>query len=378
MEKAQVAKKILYFVSEDWAFCSHRLPLAVAAKAAGYDVVVVTRVQRHGKQIEAAGLRLISIDFSRRGLNPIHEIAVLLRLFQIYRSEAPHLVHHVALKPVLYGSIVAWLARVPVIVNAYTGLGFLFISSAWHARVLKRLAATVLGWLSNRSDTCAIFQNPDDMNLLMEMGVAKPGHTALIRGSGVDTYEFCPYPEPDGMPVVILASRMLWDKGVGEFVQASKQLKLEGIAARFALVGDTDPENPAAIMESQLNYWQQQGVIEWWGNQNDMAAVMKQAHVVCLPSYREGLPKVLLEAASCGKPIVTTDVPGCREIVHHGVNGFLVEKADMRGLAEALKLLISDSALRARMGSCGRAMVEAEFSLERIVQQTLAVYGQLH
>ena len=352
-----MGKKILYFVSEDWVFCSHRLPLAVAAKNAGYEVTVVTHVQNHGEQIRSAGLRLVPIDFSRRGVNPFHELMVLWRLFRIYRVEDPHLVHHVALKPVLYGSIVAWFTRVPVVVNAYTGLGFLFISSAWHVRILRRLVTTVLGWLSNRFDTYAVFQNPDDMRLLMDMGVAKPDHSVLIRGSGVDTKVFSPSPEPDGVPVVVLVSRMLWDKGVGEFVQAAKHLTSEGISARFVLVGDSDQDNPAAIPTVQLDSWRQSGLIEWWGHRTDIPAVMAQAHIVCLPSYREGLPKVLLEAASCGKPLVATDVPGCREIVHHGENGFLVKKADVESLAEALKCLIADRDLRESMGRRGRAIV---------------------
>lgn len=369
--------KLLYFVTEDWCFCSHRLPLAIAAQHAGYDVTVVTRVSKHGELIRSYGLKLIHIEFSRRSLNPFKELGVVLKLLSIYREQKPDIVHHVALKPVLYGAIAARLAKVPAVVNALAGLGFLFISTHWHARMLRSLVETAFCLLLNRPKSRVILQNPDDMTLLIGRGVVLAERALLIRGSGVDITQFHPVPEIDGLPLVVLASRMLWDKGVAEFVEAARILKAQGIAARFALVGEGDSDNPSSISGGQLSQWQDEGVIEWWGQRDDMPQVLAASHVVCLPSYREGLPKVLIEAAACGRPIVATDVPGCREIVQDGQNGFLVPVRDVSALVTAMRQLIENAPLRNFMGKRGREMVESEFTIEHVVCQTLALYTEL-
>ncbi|MHB8223806.1 MAG: glycosyltransferase family 4 protein, partial [Desulfurivibrionaceae bacterium] len=302
--------KLLFFVTEDWYFCSHRLPLAVAAKNAGYEVVIVTRVREHGEIIRAAGLRLIPLELSRRGMNPLKEIATLLELRRIYRQEQPDILHHVALKPVLYGSLAAWLVGCGHVVNAMAGMGFLFVSRRKKAKLLRPLVGWAFRLLLNRPGSSLIVQNPDDFRYFKQSGLIDPKKIAMIRGAGVDMQQFAPVGEARGKPVVMLASRLLWDKGVGEFVEAASLLRQQGVAARFVLVGEGDPENPANIPLSQIEAWRQSGDVELWGHRNNMAEVIGQAHVVCLPSYREGLPKVLLEAASCAKPIVTTDVPG--------------------------------------------------------------------
>jgi glycosyltransferase involved in cell wall biosynthesis len=369
--------KLLYFVTEDWVFCSHRLPLAVAAQQAGYEVIVVTRVNRHAEQIRSHGLTLIPIELSRRSRNPLKELGVIWTLLRIYREQQPDIVHHVAIKPVLYGTMAARLAGVPAVVNALTGLGFLFVSKQLQARVLRSLVEAAFRVLLNRAHSRVIFQNPDDMGLLIGRGVLAQDQAVLIRGSGVDTHLFADSPEPHGDLLVILASRMLWDKGVGEFVEAARLLKSQGIVARFVLVGDGDAENPASISPVQLARWDEEGVIEWWGQHEDMPQVLAQAHVVCLPSYREGLPKVLIEAAACGRAIVTTDVPGCREIVHEGKNGLLVPAKDAHSLAVALRRLLNDPEMRKNMGKCGRAMVEAELSIDHVIGQTLTLYKEL-
>ncbi|MGH6634869.1 MAG: glycosyltransferase family 4 protein [Gammaproteobacteria bacterium] len=369
--------KLLYFVTEDWYFCSHRLGLALAAQSAGFDVLVVTRVRKHGQMITSCGLRLIPIELARHGSNILSELPVLYRLFQIYRTEKPDIVHHVALKPVLYGSIVGKAAGMPALVNAVTGLGYLFASREWKARLLRGFIKPLLRRLIGNDKSVAILQNPDDVKRLFGAAGDNNSCVRIIRGSGVDLDEFTPAPEPTGTPLIVLAGRMLWDKGVQEFVTAAHVLQQQGITARFALVGASDAGSPSAVAERQLQTWQDDGVIEWWGCRDDMPKVFAQCHIVCLPSYREGVPKVLIEAAACARPIVTTDVPGCREIVRHEENGLLVPPKDAERLAEALRRLIEDPTLRRRFGQRGRLLAEREFGLRKVISETLGVYREL-
>lgn len=369
--------KLLYFITEDWYFCSHRLPLALAAQDAGYDVAVVTHVNKHGEAIHRAGIRLISFNLSRRGMNLVSEVAMLARLIALYQIEKPDLVHHVAMKPVLYGSLAARLSGVPRVVNAIAGLGYVFTSEQLTAQLLRPVISGAFRGLLNGLSSQLILQNQDDRAMFIRKRFINEERIRLIKGSGVDTAAFPRTPEPSGIPVVMLASRMLWDKGIREFVEAAGQLKDRGIDARFVLVGDTDPQNPSAISNEQLAFWHAAGVIEWWGQSEDMQAVLEQSHIVCLPSYREGLPKVLLEAASCGRPIVTTDTPGCREVVRNGENGLLVPVYSTKELANALQLLIEKPELRKKMGVRGREIVENEFALERVIEETLEVYKEL-
>jgi glycosyltransferase involved in cell wall biosynthesis len=231
--------------------------------------------------------------------------------------------------------------------------------------------------LLNAGRNLLILQNPDDEALLVNSGLVAAKRVRLIRGSGVDIQRFAPTLEAPTTPVVMLPSRMLWDKGVGEFVEAAHLLRARGCTARFVLVGNGDPDNPASISEDQLKAWHDSGVVESWGHCSDMPATLAQAHIVCLPSYREGLPKVLLEAAACGKPLIATDAPGCREIVRHGENGLLVPLRDAASLADAIERLLADANLRCTMGQKGRRMVELEFSEAKVAQQTLAVYREL-
>lgn len=364
--------KLLFLVIEDWYFVSHRLPLAVAARDAGFEVTVVTREREHGQVIRDAGLRLIPLELARRGGNPFIEIAKLTRL---YRSERPAIVHHVALKPVLYGALAAWLAGVRQVVNAVAGLGWLFISDGLVARVARRPVLGLLTRLLAAPGSRTIVQNPDDQALLVRAGVPKDC-LRLIRGAGVDTVAFSPAKEPPPPVTVVLAARMLWDKGVGEFVAAAKYLHDDGLSARFVLAGAPDPANPASVPEAKLRAWHGRDGIEWWGSREDMPAVLRQAHIACLPSYREGLPKSLLEAAACGLPIVTTDTQGCREVVTDGDNGFLVPVKDVPALAAALRRLILDARLRRLMGGRSNARALAEFSQEKVIEETLAVYRE--
>lgn len=371
--------RILYIVSEDWYFCSHRLPLAVAAMQRGHDVAVATRVHEHGATIMAAGLSLIPLKMVRRGKNPLKEISSIWELYQIIRAERPDIVHLVALKPIVYGGIAARLAGVPHVVASIAGLGHVFTSRQFKAKLLRPVLSTLLRSLLNRPNVQVILQNPDDCNLMVAAKIVNRERTVLIRGAGVDVAAFAPTPECPGSPVVLLASRMLWDKGVKEFVTAADILRRRGTVARFILVGDPDLENPAAsVPEEQLRAWQEAGVVECWGRRSDMPNVLALAHVVCLPSaYGEGVPKVLLEAAACGRPIVTTDSPGCREVVRHGDNGLLIPVRSTVELADALQLLIENPELRQKMGARGREIAVTEFALEKVVAETIALYEEL-
>jgi glycosyltransferase involved in cell wall biosynthesis len=369
--------KLLYFITEDWVFCSHRLPLALAAKDAGYDVAVVTNVNRHGEAIRQAGIRLIPFNLSRRSMNPLSESAVIARLTTLYRKEKPDIVHHVAIKPVLYGSLAARLSGVSHVVNALTGMGYVFTSDEPTARLLRPAISSSLKKLLNSSKSILILQNKDDRSMFIRKRFICEERIRLIRGSGVDTAVFFPTPEPADIPVVMLASRMLRDKGIIEFVEAVRQLKARGVNARFILVGDTDLHNPSAIQKKQLTAWQEEGIVEWWGQRNDMQTVLAQSHIICLPSYREGLPKVLLEAASCGRPIVTTNTNGCREIVRNGENGLLVPIRSTVELANAIQNLIENKELRQNMGERGRKIVVSEFAVEKVISETMAVYEEL-
>lgn len=368
--------KVLFVVTEDWYFVSHRLALALAAQRAGYEVAVATREGKYAAAICASGIRLIPFELARRAGSALAEI---ISLWRLYRRERPDLVHHVAMKPVLYGAFAARLAGVPAQLNAMTGLGWLFASSTGIAAgvmraAVVRLFAIVLG----RPRSLTVVQNPDDLAMLKHAGVPAR-RLRLIRGAGVDVETFHPTGSfPSGPVCIVLAARMLWDKGVGEFVQAAHLLHARGVRARFVLVGDPDPANPASVSESILRAWHGTCGMEWLGRREDMPAVLHQAQIACLPSYyREGLPKSLLEAAACGLPIVTTDTPGCREIVRNGENGLLVPVKNPTALADALERLVFDEGLRRRMGERSRQLAVEEFSQERVIQATLSVYQEL-
>lgn len=371
-------RRLLYLINDLPFFLSHRLPIACAALAAGYEVHVATPDHESKQRIIGAGFHFHPIPMTRKGARLQDEFATLRALWRIYRSVGPHLVHHVTIKPVLYGGLIARLTGVPAVVSAITGLGYVFVARGWKAS-LRRLAVKWAYRLAlDHPRSQVIFQNPDDRAALLAARVVRACATSLIRGSGVDPDQFCPHPEPDGVPVVILAARLIWPKGVQEFIDSARLLKRSGVAARFALVGVSDPENPEAVPTAQLERWHNEKIVEWWGSQDDMPRVFARCHVVCLPSsYGEGIPKVLIEAAACGKAIVTTDTPGCREIVHHEDNGLLVPVRNSDALASAVLRLLQDSELRRQLGVRGRERVIKEFSLDRVVSETLAVYERL-
>jgi len=367
--------RLVYVVTEDWYFWSHRLDLARAAREAGYEIIVATRVTDHGERIRDEGFQLEPLEMVRRSRNPFREVMAIAELVRLYRRVRPDVVHHVAMKPILYGSLAAWCTRVPAVINAFAGLGYAFMNE--RNGLVRWCVKTALRIVLRLGHSVVLVQNRDDQDRLVGEGVVPASRTRLIAGSGIDVALYSLQPQPSGISVVVLPARMLWDKGVGEFVEAARWLKQKGVHARFILVGRRDEHNPAAIPEIRLKEWVQEGVVEWWGHREDMLAVYAAAMLVVLPSYREGLPKVLLEAAACGKAIVATDVPGCREIVRDRFNGLLVASKDSAALAAAIEELLSNQALREVMGQRSRTRVLAEWSSPRITEQVLGLYRDM-
>lgn len=373
-ETDSVHKKLLFFVTEDWYFVSHRLPLAIAAKNAGYNVGVVTHVRQCGQIIRDAGLTIIHFEISRSGMNPLRELLSLARLMVIFFRERPHVAHNVAMKPVLYGGIAARLVGVPQVVNAIAGMGWLFTSNAGLARWLNPLVRRWLRWALGKTGI-ALVQNADDAQLLLRLRVPA-SRIRVIAGSGVDLEKFHVMPESVTTPVVLFPSRLLWDKGIAEFVAAARTIKQRGVCARFVVAGAPDRSNPSSVSYGDIASWVNAETVEYIGWVVDMPKCLAESHIVCLPSYREGLPKSLIEAAAAGRPIITTDTPGCREVVRHGDNGLLVPCRNVEKLVDALMQLIGDPVMRQTMGARGRARAEQEFGLKTIVDQTLALYAE--
>jgi glycosyltransferase involved in cell wall biosynthesis len=370
-------KKILYFIADDDFFCGHLFDLALVAQKEGAEVGIVTRVSRHGEAIQKAGFTLIPLQTLHRSkINFLNEGRIFKQLLSVFSKEKPTVVHNIGMKPILYGSLIASLAGVPKIVNSFTGLGFLFTHETSKTRLKREIFTRSFKYLAHKKNIISIVHNMDDFELFQTLKLTPPSRLVLIRGCGVDPQVFKDTPEPDlhsGIRVAFVA-RMLKDKGVLELIEAIRTLQKKGVKAHFLFYGTIDPQNPSSLSQEDLEGWHREGLIDWQGHCGTMASAYQKAHLVVLPSYREGLPKSLLEAASCGRPIVATDVPGCREIVNHGVNGLLVPAKDSRALAEALEKLITDGDLRKSMGKAGRKMVEEHFSVERVNAETLRWY----
>ena len=372
------SRRLLFVVNDTAFFLSHRLPVAVAARKAGFAVDLAALNSGGLDTVAAHGITYHPLAVDRTGVNPLRDVRLLYQLIRLIRAVRPTIVHTVTIKPVLYGGIAARLLKVPSLVSAVSGLGLVFVggdrkasSVRWAVRPLYRLA---LG----HKNSCVIFQNPDDCRHMVDAGLVSSARTLLIRGSGVDLSAFEPSAAPPGPPIVIMPARLLWPKGVGEFVEAARLLQQDGVAIRMALVGEPQQQHRASVTRSMIETWVDQGLIEWWGYRSDMAQVYARSHIVCLPSYYgEGVPRVLIEAAACGRPIVTTDTPGCREVVEHGQHGLLVPPRAPAALADALRTLARDPELRLEMGRRGRERAVAEFSLDRVVAATLAVYERL-
>lgn len=370
-------KRLLFVVNAPAFFISHRLPVAEGARQAGFEVHVATGPGNACQQIVDAGFKHHLLPLSRSGKNPWAELICFVALCWLMRKVKPELVHLVTIKPVLYGGIAARLTGVSCVVAAVSGLGSVFISQGPKARVLRGVIKPLYRLAFGHRNLKVIFQNPDDRDALVKLNALSIGQSELIRGSGARLADYPFVPEPSGSPVVAMAARLLRDKGVTEFVAVARLLKQRGVDARFWLIGDPDPGNPATVTEAEMCAWQKEGVVELLGYRRDIAQLFALSNMVVLPSYREGLPKVLVEAAACGRAVVTTDVPGCRDAIEEGETGLLVPVRNVDALADAVERLIADSSLRQRLGQAGRQLAEREFAIERIVAAHLAIYAQL-
>jgi glycosyltransferase involved in cell wall biosynthesis len=375
--------KLVFLVTEDWYFWSHRLALARGARDAGWEVVVATRVRAHGEAIRDAGFRLRPIDWRRRGDGFFGALRAILEIARLYRAERPDLVHHVALKPVVFGGLARRLAFPrpryrPRRVDAVMGLGSGFSRKGLGAGLRRPLLRLALGRLGGERGGRIIVQNADDAAALAGFGVAA-ARIALIRGSGVDIARFRPLREPEGESVTVaLVARMLRDKGVLDAVAAVRRLRERGLPVSLLLAGPPDPDNEGSLDAAALEALAREPGIEWLGQVDDVRQVWRRAAIAVLPTtYGEGLPKALIEAAACARPVVATDVAGCREIVVPGETGMLVPPHDVEALAAALAGLARDRAGRRRMGAAGRALVERSFAEGIVVRQTLALYEAL-
>jgi glycosyltransferase involved in cell wall biosynthesis len=369
---------LLFLVTEDWYFVSHRLELARAAVAAGYRVVVATRVSRQGAAIRDAGCELRPLGWRRAGNSPWSHLAALRELVHLYRDLRPDLVHHVALKPVIFGAWAAWRAGVAWRVDALAGLGFVFSSTTPRARLLRPLVRLLLRRALAGDGERTIVQNRGDWEVLVEGGIVPPQRVRLIRGAGVALSDYPPGPQRADPPMVVLVARLLWEKGIGEFVAAADELRAAGVLARFVLVGDPDPDNPSSIPDDQIQRWRDSGVVECWGHRPDVPGILAAASIFCLPTrYGEGIPRSLLEAGAAGLALVATDSPGCREVIQDGVNGLLVPPGDGPALVAALRRLLDAPAERSRFGAAARETIAREFTLDRVISETLAVYREL-
>jgi glycosyltransferase involved in cell wall biosynthesis len=371
--------RLLFLVTEDWFFWGHRLALARAARDAGYEVVVATRVATLGEQISAERFRLVPLSWKRGSLNPFRLLSDTLPLIRLYRQLRPHIVHHVALKPIVLGTIAAFFTRETAVLNALTGRGYTFTARTARARLLASTLSILLRVLMRRPNTRILLENEDDRRFVADtFGVALE-QTAVNPGSGVDVRHFSALPVPDEAPVTIgCAARMLGIKGIGDLVAASRALRARNVSHRLILAGGIDAENPDAITEQALQSWVRDDRIEWLGQIADVRALWRQCHVAALASLGgEGVPLSLVEAAACGRPLVATDVPGSRDIARAGVNALLVPPASPERLADALERLIRDRDLRHRFGAESRRIAETAFSLDQVLAATLALYARL-
>jgi len=368
---------LLFVVNVDWFFLSHRLPIALEAMRQGYQVHIATGLTDKQGELQRNGLVVhpLALDRSSAGLG--NAWRTMVQLWRIFRAVRPDLVHLVTIKPVLLGGLVARLAGVPAVVAAVSGLGFVFVAKGVKASARRWLVGGLYRLALGHHNLKVIFQNPDDRASLARLAHLPGRKVAMIRGSGVDLTQYGVMPTPPGMPVVVLAARLLADKGVLEFVQAARLLRQRGCNARFVLVGTVDTANPTSFTDADVTAWVHDGVVEWWGHRADMPQVLAATQLVVLPSYREGLPKILIEAAACGRAVVTTDVPGCRDAIDPGITGVLVPVRDAAALANAMETLI-DNPLRCQaMGDAGRALAEKAFDVRQVVAAHLQIYQEL-
>jgi glycosyltransferase involved in cell wall biosynthesis len=369
------AKRLLMVVNHGAFFLSHRLPIALGARADGYDVHVAAPRDAASQHIEAAGLSFHDVSFTRSSMSTSAELKTIRSLVRLYRQLRPDVVHHVSPMPILYGGLAARIVGVPAVVHAISGMGYVFTVPKLRTRAMRWSVLAGYQIVSAHPNSALLFQNADDRDTI---GRTAARVVKVMRGgSGVDLEHFRTVPLPnDERPIVVLPARMAVDKGIDEFVSAARTLLQRGVNARFVLVGAGDRSNPEVVTDERLRAWVDEGVIEWWGHRTDMPEVLAKSTIVCLPSYREGKPKALMEACAVGRPIVTTDVPGNRDVVGDGTHGVIVPPRDARALAVALEALLADRLRLERMGR-EASMRAKDFDVRDVVKQTLEIYRTL-
>jgi glycosyltransferase involved in cell wall biosynthesis len=378
MQPIDAVPRVLFVDNQVSDFLQYRMALAHTLRGAGFDVHVAVPREPGLEDISRQGVTVHIFFLRRKSTRLLDELRCCMSLLRLYRRLQPTLVHHICLKPTLYGGIAARITGVPAVVNLLTGLGHLFTTHTAKNRLLWWIVTRGFKFSFRHPNHRVILQNPYDRDCLLGSGILPGDPTVLIKGSGVDLSLFTPEPEPDGPPVVLMASRLLWEKGVGEFVAAARALRDRGVRARFLLLGEPDHGHPSAIPVSTLKRWHHAGDVEWLGWRYDMPALLAQSHIVCLPSfYAEGIPRILVEAAASGRPTITADSPGCRDVVRHGQNGLLVPVRDSEALITALVHLLENAPVRTAMGSRGREIAAIEFSLEQVIDANLSVYRSL-
>lgn len=371
--------KVLFFANTDWYLYNFRLPLAKFLRQQGFDVVMLSPVGSYGPALESEGFRWIGLDMNRRSLNPARELALIKRISSVYAAEKPDIVHHFTIKCVVYGSLIARWNGIRNRVNAVTGMGYVFSDDGYKARLLRPVVRNLIKAALGGEGSRLILQNKDDLAAFAAADLASQDGTHVIMGSGVDTTRFSPLSAPGDRKVmrVLLASRILWDKGIREYIEAATLIKAQKLPVELLLAGSPDPGNPGSVPPAQLAKWQESGAVHYLGHVTDMPRLLATIDVAVLPSYREGVPRSLLEAASCGLPIITTDAPGCREVVTHGVNGLLIPPRDSLALATAIRAMYERPSERSRMGRAGRDAVLKDFDERLVFAKTFAVYQDL-
>lgn len=380
--------KVVLFANTDWYIYNFRLPLAKALRDEGYEVVLISPPGPYGERLEQAGFRWHAMPMNRRSLNPLRELGVLYWLTRFFGAEAPDVVHGFTIKSAVYGALAARLAGVRGRISAVAGMGYVFSSLDLKAKLLRPLVRWLIRVTLNTRGSVLVLQNPDDVDLFNRFDLVSPERIRLIKGSGVNCEKFTPRALPTlGDSVgdtakrpltVLLAARLLWDKGIAEYVEAARLLRSEGRNIKFLLAGASDEGNPAAVDPRSLEEWVAASLIEWLGHVSEMPSLLAKIDVMVLPSYREGLPKTLIEAGACEVPLVTTDAPGCREVVSkHGVDGLIVPVRDGAALADAIRQLDDDEDLRIRLGRAARKKVLEEFEEKIVICKTLGVYREL-
>jgi len=375
-------KKLLFNITEDWFFCSHFLDRALAAKKAGYSIFVLSKMSNKKDIFDNYGMNFISAPFKRKSTNPFYEFYILIRIILIYKRVRPDIVHHVAAKPIIYGSIAARICRIKSVINAPVGMGYAFTSDDIKAKVLRPLIKILFKFFIDSHNGInkrnkIIFENKEDLKYFIKLGAVDPKNACIIQGAGVKIKQNYKPRESKEIPTIALVARMLKDKGINEFVEAARIVNREKIFGNFLLVGDIDPGNPSSLKRQTLAKWNEDKVIKWVGWIENVGEILKKTDILCLPSYREGLPKALIEGAAYGLPIVTTNTIGCKDVVEDGVNGFLVPIKNVEQLSKRIFELIQNKDLRNKMGMESFKIASNKFSSKIINTQTLNVYNEM-